>query len=89
MQITDAAKKIINDALEKEQCNGIRLHTTSSCCGKSLNFELVEIGIDEKAESINGLSVLMVDDTRMCTGTVTVDADGEKLTLINSESCCS
>lgn len=89
MQITDAAKKIISEALAAEQCDSLRLHTTRSCCGKSLNFELVKIGADEKADMINGLSVLMDDDTRQWTGTVTIDAEGEKLTLNDSASCCS
>lgn len=89
MQITDAAKKILGEALAEQQCNALRLHTQSSCCGRSLQFELAVLGAEGKAEMINGLSVLMDDDTRKWTGTVTVDADGEKLTLINSESCCS
>ena len=89
MQITDAAKKILDEALAEQQCNALRLHTQSSCCGRSLQFELAVLGAEDKTEMINGLSVLMDDDTRKWTGTVTVDADGEKLTLINSESCCS
>lgn len=89
MQITDAARKIISDAIEAEQCDGVRLYTTRSCCGQSLNFELIKMEANEKSEVINGLYVLMDDDTRQWTGTVTIDADGEKLILINSASCCS
>ncbi len=89
MQITDAAKKIIIEALKAEQCDGLRLHTTRSCCGKSLNFELVKTGANEKPDMINGIPVLMDDDTRQWTGTVIIDAEEEKLTLNDSASCCS
>lgn len=89
MQITNAAKEILDKALTEQQCNALRLHTQNSCCGRSLQFELVTLEAEDKAETVNGLSVLMDDETRQWTGTVTIDADGENLKLSESTSCCS
>lgn len=89
MQITDTAKEVIIKALEEEKLNGLRLHTTRSCCGKSLQFELVDVGTEEHGEEINGITVFMDEATREWTGTVTIDAAGGELKLINTGSCCS
>lgn len=88
MKITDGAKEILNAALQQESANGIRLHTEKSCCGTSLQFELITISTEEQPETINGLSVLMDEETRAWTGTVTIDAENGKLTLHDSASCC-
>lgn len=88
MTITDGAKEIINAALHQENADGIRLHTEKSCCGTSLQFELVTISTADYPETINGLSVLMDDETRAWTGTVTIDAQDGRLTLHDSASSC-
>lgn len=88
MKITDGAKEIINAALQQENANSVRLHTEKSCCGTSLQFELVTITTEDHPETINGLSVLMDDETRTWTGTVTIDAENGKLTLHDSASSC-
>lgn len=89
MKITDEAKVLLSKALEEKDANGIRLRTSRSCCGTSLRFELVVVTDKDKPEDINGLSVLMDEETRAWTGTVTIDAADGKLTLYDSAaSCC-
>lgn len=90
MKITDEAKLLINEVLAGEKANAIRLHTNRSCCGTSLQFELVTLTDQDQPEIINGLSVLMDKETQAWTGTVTIGAAGGKLTLHDSAaSCCS
>lgn len=88
MKITDEAKKVINEALTKKKADGMRLRTSRSCCGKSLRFELVTIAGEDQPENINGVSVLMDDETRAWTETITIDAANGSLTLRDSASSC-
>lgn len=89
MKITDEAKVLIDEALTEKGDNAIRLHTSRSCCGTSLRFELVTLTDQDQPETINGLSVLMDEETREWTGTVTIGAAGGRLTLHDSAaSCC-
>lgn len=89
MKITDKAKVLINKALSEEGTNAIRLHTSRSCCGTSLRFEPVTLTDQDQPEDINGLSVLMDEETRAWTDTVTIDAEYDGLTLHDSAaSCC-
>lgn len=89
MEITNKAKALINGELSERGANAIRLRTSRSCCGTSLKFELVTVTDEDKPEDINGLSVLMDEETRAWTGTVTIDAEYGRLTLHDSAaSCC-
>lgn len=89
MKITDEAKVLLKEALDEKKADGIRLRTSRSCCGTSLRFELVTITDKDTPEDINGLSVLMDEETRSWTGIVTIDAANGRLTLHDSAaSCC-
>ena len=89
MKITDDAKKLIQETLDEEKADAIRLHTSISCCGKSLQFELVKLTGQEQPEIINGLSVLMNQETRAWTNTITLGERRGRLTLTDSAaSCC-
>lgn len=89
MKITDEAKQLLNKALDEKKADGIRMRTSRSCCGTSLRFELVTVTDQDRPEDINGLSVLMDEETRTWTGTVTIDAEDGRLILHDSAaSCC-
>lgn len=49
---------------------------------------LVTITTEDQPEIINGLSVLMDEETRAWTGTVTIDVENGKLTLHDSALFC-
>lgn len=88
MNITDNAKALLQAALQQENADGIRLRTKRSCCGTSLQFELVTIPQGEPAETINSLAVLMDEETRAWTQTIVADAQGGRLTLYDSAAAC-
>lgn len=88
MIITDEAKKMIYEGMKEKNADGVRLVTVYSCCGTSLNIELVNLSSEDKAEDINGIKVIMDTETRLWTKTVTIDAEDGGLKLINSASCC-
>lgn len=81
-------KKIISEAIAEKGCNGIQLYTEKSCCGRTLQIALVVISENEKADVVNGVSVLMDDETRQWTGSITIDEEGGQLKLIDVSSCC-
>lgn len=57
--VADAARKIISDE-EAEQCDGVRLYTTRSCCGHSLNFETGTVGIVARSDNVTwGILLLL------------------------------
>lgn len=89
MKITDEANILINKALSKKGADAISLYTSRSCCGASLRFKLVTLTEQDNPEYINGVFVLMDDETRAWTSTVTIDAAEGRLTLHDSTaSCC-
>lgn len=89
MKITNEAKALINGELSNQGANAIRLRTSRSCCGTSLRFELVSLTDQDHPEDINGLPVLMDEETRAWTGTVTIDAaDGRLILHDSAASCC-
>lgn len=88
MKITDAARELIKRELKEEGYEGIRLLTIHSCCGESLRLQPVRAEQETEAEEINGVRVWMDEETRGWTETVTIDVDGDQLTLRNAASCC-
>lgn len=53
-----------------------------------MQIALVVISEGEKADVVNGVSVLMDDETRQWTGNITIDEEGGQLKLIDASSCC-
>lgn len=89
MKITDEAKKFIQETLTEEKADAIRLHTSNSCCGKSLGFEAVNLTGQEQPDRINDVSILMDQETRAWTDTVTLDVTDGSFTVTDSAaSCC-
>lgn len=88
MEITNEAKVLIEEKLAAKKANAIRLRTIRSCCGASLRFELVALDQQDQPVKINGLSVLMDDETRAWIDTVTIGAANGRLTLHDSASSC-
>lgn len=87
MKITDAASAMIQETLKSNNCTGIRLSLQTSCCGTSLNFELIQ---PDKGGSdiINGVPVVMDAATKEWTEDVTIDLANGRLTLRREGGCC-
>lgn len=89
MKITDEAKSLITEALASNACDCLQVTQQQSCCGTSLNFALAKLKAGEKPVSINGVSVLMDNQTQARTETVTLVAeDGELVIKDDASSCC-
>lgn len=89
MKITDDAKKIFDEALADEKANAIRMSTSHSCCGASLSFEAVTLSNQDKPEDINGIAVIMDEETHKWTNGITIDVQGGHFTMSGgAPSCC-
>jgi hypothetical protein len=89
MKITDGAKSIIMEALASNECDCLQVTQQQSCCGTSLNFALIKLQADEIPVSINGVSVMMDNQTQVRAETVTLGAEKGELTLHDAtQSCC-
>lgn len=83
MQITDEAKEIITIAMDSNNCNCLKVTQQNSCCGTSLYFGLGKLEEGETPVLINGVSVLMDDQTQERAEKVTVAFEGGKLQIVD------
>ena len=72
MKITEEAKSLITEALVSNDCDCLQVTLQQSCCGTSLNFSLAKLNAGEKPVSINGVSVMMDNQTQARAETVTL-----------------
>jgi hypothetical protein len=89
MKITDEAKILIAEALVSNDCDCLEVTLQQSCCGTSLDFALAKLEVGEKPILVNGISVMMDDQTQAKTETVTLlTEDGELVIQDETQSCC-
>lgn len=89
MKITEEAKTIITEALKSNDCDCLQAKLQQSCCGTSLVFTLTKLGSSEKPIAIDGISVLMDNETQERAKTVTITVENEKLVIHDDKpSCC-
>lgn len=89
MKITDEARSLISDELVANDYDCLQVTLVPSCCGTSLNFELAKLSQDDKTVSINGISVLMDNETHERAETVTLAVEnGELVIEDDAPSCC-
>lgn len=89
MKITNEAKAIISELLVSNDCDCLEVMQQETCCGTSIYFSLVKKDADEKTVSINGISVIMDDQAKERTETVTLsEKDGELFVQDDAPSCC-
>ena len=91
MIITDSAKIMLNEALDKSKnaCLHIILH--QSCCGEGIFMQMEKL--PEKAEVVlvNGISVRIDDNAVARSGKVTIDTKDGRFIMIDPEAasgCC-
>lgn len=89
MKITDKARDIITNALVYNGYNCLRVMTQKSCCGTSVYFVLANLKAGDNPVSINGISVLMDDETQVRAKTVIITTKHGKLMIEDdAPSCC-
>ena len=90
MKITDGAKQILVDFLNKRGAEGIRLTSVEGCCGPQYKISLEAPIESDRIETINGIRVAIDRDV---TGSedLTIDKgeNGAGIVLIGgSNNCC-
>lgn len=81
MKITDEAKAIITEALVSNECDCFKGMLQKSCCGTSIYFVLTKLQAGEEPVSINGVPVLMDNQTQARAETVTIATKDGKLII--------
>ena len=90
MKITEKAKLLLMEKFVSNNCDCLQATLEKSCCGTSLNFTLAKLKADDKPVSIDGVSVLMDNQSEARTDTVTIAIeDGELIIQDDAPSCCS
>lgn len=85
MQITDAARDLIQNFLKQKNADGLRLYYLGGCGGPQYGFTTDEPEADDKVEIINGIKVAFdpeVGDTGDFTLDMVQDEDGTGLVLL-------
>ena len=91
MNITDGAKKLLENVLSEKGVEGIRLFTNAGCCGPQFGMSLDAPLASDTIQTINGIK-LAIDSQVTTTEGLTLDVEenneGAGLVLIGASSCC-
>lgn len=90
MQITDGAKEVFQKVLEEKKCDALKIALSDHDGGKALNMECVTLSKDDHAININGLKIIMDEDTEEMLEHYVFDKDetgGLKLVYKGPHSC--
>ncbi|GAU79917.1 hypothetical protein [Fusibacter sp. 3D3] len=90
MKITNEAKTMLEGAFGSNDCDCLKAVLQKSCCGTSLVFNLAKLEDGDEPTSINGISVLMEDDVKERSDTVTITVENGELAIQDeaSSGCC-
>ncbi|HEX2945711.1 MAG TPA: hypothetical protein VHT96_07125 [Clostridia bacterium] len=91
MKITDEARELIREALASNNCDCLQVVLQESCCGTSLSLGLSKLEPGDATTDINGISVIMDEQTQARAESVLLAVeDGELVMHDNkpSSSCC-
>ncbi|MCK9192216.1 MAG: hypothetical protein M0P10_11830 [Sphaerochaetaceae bacterium] len=90
MKILDEAKTMLEELFKVNDCNCLTAKLQSSCCGSSLMFNLSTLEKDDSPISINGIDVLMDEETTKRAETVTLSVKDGQLSVKDeaASSCC-
>lgn len=86
MNITNQASNMILEDLKNNECTAIRLSLQNSCCGTSLSIDLIEAK-DETPVVINSVPVVMDAETAQWCEDITLDMDGDQMTILRQGGC--
>ncbi|NCT39566.1 adhesin [Bacillus sp. EB93] len=91
MKITDSAKQLLENVLNENGAEGIRLYSVAGCCGPQMALSLDAPQETDVIQNINGIKVA-VDSQIASTEEFTLDKeenqDGVGLVLLGGSSCC-
>ncbi|MBS4203672.1 adhesin [Lederbergia citrea] len=91
MNITDRAKQLLENFLNKKGAEGIRLSSVPGCCGPQFTISIDEPQETDTVKTINGIKVA-IDSQITGTDELTLDKEenqeGESLVLLGASNCC-
>ena len=91
MNITDGAKKLLENVITEKGVEGIRLFTNAGCCGPQFALSLDSPQESDTIQMINGIK-LAIDSQVTSTEGLTLDMEenneGAGLVLIGGGSSC-
>ncbi len=91
MNITDGAKKLLENVLSEKGAEGIRLFTNVGCCGPQFSLSLDAPLESDTIQTINGIKLAIdsqVNNTEGLTLDIEENDGGTGLVLIGGSSCC-
>jgi len=90
MKITDEAKVMLEEVLTSNGYDCLKATVQKTCCGTSVMFNLAKLTDSDKPIDINGISVLMNDDVKNRTETITITVENKKLAVEDTAAsgCC-
>ncbi|OLO28164.1 adhesin [Alkalihalophilus pseudofirmus] len=91
MKITDKAKELLQNVLDQNGVEGIRLYAVTGCCGPQFAISLDTPQELDHVKTINNIKVAM-DPEITSSEELTIDVEetqeGAGLVLIGASSCC-
>jgi iron-sulfur cluster assembly protein len=94
MNITEEAKKYLQQAMQENQVSTLRFFGIPGCCGVNLGVSLQEAEENDVLEQVNGLQMAIQADMKERLSHVTIDVEEENgemglvLNGYNDSSCC-
>ncbi|MFO1441846.1 Fe-S cluster assembly protein HesB [Bacillus sp. Bva_UNVM-123] len=94
MNISEQAKKYIQQAMKDNNVSTLRFYGIAGCCGVNLGVALQDAEEKDFVEQINGIQVAIHPDVKSQLAGVTVDVEEENgemgiiLNGYNNNSCC-
>ncbi|MGZ0879644.1 adhesin [Priestia megaterium] len=94
MNITDGAKKMLEDVFAEQGAKGIRFHSEGAgCCGPQVGLSLDEPTEDDTVQEVNGIQVAIENTVLSTTQGLTLDVQespqGAGFVLVGMDnSCC-
>ncbi|WLR49803.1 adhesin [Bacillus tianshenii] len=91
MNITNAAKELLIEAMEQNEASNIRFyHTGTACCGPQVGLSLDEAEDNDQLQEVNGITVAIEDGVEEMITNATLDRQGESLTItgLPETDCC-
>jgi len=94
MNISDQAKKYIQQAMKDNNVSTLRFYEIAGCCGVNLGVALQEAEENDSIEQINGVQVAIHPDVKNQLSGVTVNVEEENgeigivLDGYTNNSCC-
>ncbi|CAH0143525.1 adhesin [Peribacillus sp. Bi134] len=91
MKITDGAKQLLENFLNENGAEGIRLSSVAGCCGPQMTLSLDAPQKTDIIQTINGIRVA-IDSQITSTEEFTLDKEenqeGAGLVLLGGSNCC-